>query len=81
MNIFQERQDKIRKEHEALLARKNKELYSINGIFHRYLHPILTRDHFPLEWRFDFNPAPLSGRAYTCWRYAARAMTGNHFLP
>lgn len=56
MDNFQKRQDTIRKEHEALLARKNKELYSTNGIFNRYQFPILTRDHFPLEWRFDFNP-------------------------
>jgi 4-O-beta-D-mannosyl-D-glucose phosphorylase len=56
MNIFQERQDRIRKEHEALLARKNRELSSTNGIFNRYAYPILTREHFPLEWRFDFNP-------------------------
>ena len=55
MSLFQERQDRIRKEHEELLARKNKAIYSTNGIFSRYLHPILTRDHFPMEWRFDFN--------------------------
>jgi len=56
MNLFQERLDTIRKEHEALLNRKNRELYSTNGIFSRYQYPILTRDHFPLEWRFDLNP-------------------------
>jgi len=56
MSLFKERQNKIRKEHEALLNRKNKELYSTNGIFSRFEYPILTRDHFPLEWRFDFNP-------------------------
>jgi 4-O-beta-D-mannosyl-D-glucose phosphorylase len=56
MNTFQQRQDRIRKEHEALVARKNRELSSTNGIFNRYQYPILTRDHFPLEWRFDFNP-------------------------
>jgi 4-O-beta-D-mannosyl-D-glucose phosphorylase len=56
MNLFQQRLDTIRKEHEALLNRKNRELYSTNGIFSRYQYPILTRDHFPLEWRFDFNP-------------------------
>jgi len=56
MNIFQERQTAIRKEHEELLSRKNRKLYSTNGIFNRYQYPVLTRDHFPLEWRFDFNP-------------------------
>jgi 4-O-beta-D-mannosyl-D-glucose phosphorylase len=56
MNQFEKRLDTIRREHEALLNRKNRELFSTNGIFSRYQYPILTRDHFPLEWRFDFNP-------------------------
>ncbi|MCK5134993.1 MAG: glycosidase [Bacteroidales bacterium] len=54
--LFQERMDTIRKKHEALISRKNEQLFSVNGIFNRYKNPILTRDHFPLEWRFDFNP-------------------------
>jgi len=53
---FQERMERIRKEHEALLSRKNEELFSVNGIYNRYRYPVLTRDHVPLEWRFDFNP-------------------------
>lgn len=56
MNLFQQRLDTIRKEHEALLSRKNRELFSTNGIFSRYQYPVLTRDHIPLEWRFDLNP-------------------------
>ncbi len=55
--LFEERNQLIRGEHEALLSRKNEKLYSTNGIFHRYRYPILTRDHFPMEWRYDFNPA------------------------
>jgi 4-O-beta-D-mannosyl-D-glucose phosphorylase len=55
MNLFQERQNRVRKEHEELLTRKNSEIFSTNGIFSRFHHPVLTRDHFPLEWRFDFN--------------------------
>ena len=54
--LFQERMDTIRKEHELLITRENEELFSINGIFSRYKYPVLTRDHFPMEWRFDFNP-------------------------
>lgn len=48
--------ERIRKEHEALLSRKNEQLFSVNGIYNRYRYPVLTRDHVPLEWRFDFNP-------------------------
>jgi 4-O-beta-D-mannosyl-D-glucose phosphorylase len=55
-NLFRERKEKISREHEALLARRNEELFSTNGIFNRYRYPVLTRDHFPLQWRYDFNP-------------------------
>ncbi|MFH0757019.1 MAG: glycosidase [Bacteroidota bacterium] len=54
--LFAERMASIRKEHEALLTRKNEAIFSTNGIFNRYRYPVLTRDHFPMEWRYDFNP-------------------------
>lgn len=54
-HLFEERRSRIEQEHEALLSRRNEKLFSTNGIFSRYRHPVLTRDHFPLEWRFDFN--------------------------
>jgi len=53
--LFREREEAIRKEHEALLTRRNEKLFSTNGIFNRYRNPVLTRDHFPMEWRYDFN--------------------------
>lgn len=56
MSLFEERFERISKDHEALLSRSNEEVFSINGIFNRYKHPILTRDHVPLHWRFDMNP-------------------------
>ena len=55
MKLFQERKETIRKEHEEFLNRKNEEIFSANGIFHRYKNPVLSRDHFPMEWRYDFN--------------------------
>ncbi len=55
-NLFWQRMDTIRKGHEALLTRKNEALFSVNGIYNRYKYPVVTRDHFPMEWRFDFNP-------------------------
>jgi 4-O-beta-D-mannosyl-D-glucose phosphorylase len=54
--LFTERREAIRREHEALLTRENEKLFSSNGIFNRYRYPVLTRDHFPMEWRYDFNP-------------------------
>lgn len=54
---FLQRLNAIRLEQEELLQRKNEELFSTNGIYSRFKHPILTRNHIPLHWRFDFNPA------------------------
>ncbi|MCD8051551.1 MAG: glycosidase [Clostridiales bacterium] len=42
---------------EALLAAKNRKTDFYNGIYDRWENPILTRDHVPLEWRYDLNPA------------------------
>ena len=46
----------LKKEHESLISRKNKMIFSENGIFERYKYPILTAAHTPLEWRYDLNP-------------------------
>lgn len=40
----------------SLISRKNKMIFSENGIFERYKYPILTAAHTPLEWRYDLNP-------------------------
>ena len=53
---FEERKQKIEAEFNQLIATPNKVIFSINGIYERYENPILTRDHVPLHWRFDFNP-------------------------
>ncbi|MGI9531373.1 glycoside hydrolase family 130 protein [Lutimonas sp.] len=55
-HIFKERISRISSDHEALLALKNKPSFSGNGIYERHEYPILTRDHIPLEWRYDLNP-------------------------
>jgi len=55
-DLFSERKQLIEKEHEALITRKNEKLFSTNGVYNRYKNPIVTRNHVPLEWRFDFNP-------------------------
>ena len=40
-----------------LLTRKNPEDRShYNGILQRYLYPVITAEHIPLEWRYDLNP-------------------------
>ena len=54
--LFEIRKAKIEKEHQKLITKKNKELFSVNGIYSRFKRPILTRNHVPLHWRFDMNP-------------------------
>ena len=48
--------DELKKKQDLLINRKNQvnpEFY--NGIYDRYLYPVLTRHHVPLEWRYDLN--------------------------
>ncbi len=40
---------------EALIQRKNSKQPGGNGIFERYEHPVLTAEHAPLTWRYDFD--------------------------
>src|SRR6478736_9728787 len=40
---------------ETLLDRKNERAQPGNGIFSRFLHPVLTAEHVPLDWRYDFS--------------------------
>ena len=54
--LYSHRREILTKKHSELLSRKNIPLLSSNGIFERYKYPILTADHAPLEWRYDFNP-------------------------
>ena len=53
---YQERKQKIKEDHNNLLTKENKATFSVNGVYERYENPIITRDHIPLHWRFDFNP-------------------------
>ena len=42
-------------EHSAFLKRPNQIINSKNGIYNRYQYPILTANHTPLCWRYDFD--------------------------
>lgn len=42
-------------DHKKLLNRKNVKLKKSNGIYFRYKYPIITAEHTPLTWRYDFN--------------------------
>jgi len=49
------RKKQLLERHEALLALKNEPEEWGNGIYEKYQRPILTAEHTPLHWRYDFS--------------------------
>ncbi len=56
MMNFEQRKALVIARHEELINRPNTPLEG-NGIFRRYVNPVVIADMAPLEWRYDFNPA------------------------
>ncbi|WP_075555844.1 glycoside hydrolase family 130 protein [Parabacteroides timonensis] len=56
-NLFKQKLQTLQQQQEALLQRPNTLTENTNGIVRRYTFPIVTKDHIPLEWRYDINPA------------------------
>lgn len=56
MNRYDNRLHILTKEYDELISRENEKILPGNDVFERYKYPILTADHPPLEWRYDFNP-------------------------
>lgn len=52
---FRQRLAAMREKQEQLLGKRNEELPSENGIYHRYRYPVLTAAHTPLHWQFDLD--------------------------
>lgn len=54
--MIHEKYFELAKKQETLLNRKNeKDLNFYNGIYDRYIYPVLTREHVPLTWQYDLN--------------------------
>ena len=56
MNRYDNRLHILTKEYDELISRENEKILPGTGVFERYKYPILTAEHPPLEWRYDFNP-------------------------
>ena len=56
MKEFNKRLQALQEAHAAFLQVPNEIVADTNGIYHRYLNPVLTAAHAPLSWRYDFNP-------------------------
>tara|TARA_R110000868_G_scaffold294140_1_gene554700 strand:+ start:46638 stop:47819 length:1182 start_codon:yes stop_codon:yes gene_type:complete len=55
-DLFKRRKALLEASQNELVDRKNHPEEIGNGIYTRYLNPILTAEHTPLTWRYDFNP-------------------------
>jgi 4-O-beta-D-mannosyl-D-glucose phosphorylase len=55
-NIYAERRAALERSYRALVERRNEPVLPGNGIYRRYRFPVLTADHVPLEWRYDYDP-------------------------
>jgi 4-O-beta-D-mannosyl-D-glucose phosphorylase len=52
---FTKRLETLQAAYGELVSRENVKAGGGNGVYHRYLYPVLTAEHTPLNWRFDLN--------------------------
>lgn len=52
---FKTKKEKVFKEYEELISKKNKTSSFYNGIFERFENPVLTAEHIPPFWKYDLN--------------------------
>ena len=52
---FIKRMEQLESDYQKLVSEPNEPLKESNGIFQRYKNPVLTAQHTPLFWRYDFN--------------------------
>jgi len=52
---FRKKVQELFREHEKLITRKNRKIRGSNGVYERYANPVLTAEHTPLFWRYDFD--------------------------
>lgn len=55
-NIFEQRKRLVEGRFEELVTRRNMPIEG-NGVYERYVNPVVTAEMVPLTWRYDFNPA------------------------
>ncbi|MUT66614.1 glycosidase [Paenibacillus sp. NEAU-GSW1] len=56
MNLFFHQLKQLSDNHKELLATPNRKASAGNGIYDRYVNPIVTAAHTPIHWRYDLNP-------------------------
>lgn len=53
---FKQRAQALFAQFEAHVSQKNTPEPLSNGIFERWQNPVVTREHAPVQWRYDLNP-------------------------
>lgn len=53
--MFEQNKARVLEEYEQLVRRKNEKSAFYNGVIDRYVHPVLTREHVPPFWKYDFD--------------------------
>jgi 4-O-beta-D-mannosyl-D-glucose phosphorylase len=56
MSEFESRLAELTLAHQALAERSNFPARAHNGVFRRWVNPVLTAEHTPLFWRYDLDP-------------------------
>lgn len=56
MSIFSQRLSDLKSDFSRNTEYENSPITPGNGIFYRYIKPVLTAAHAPLAWRYDLNP-------------------------
>jgi len=52
---FNKKVKQLFSEHEQLIKRKNRRQKKNNGVYDRYVYPVLTAEHAPVFWRYDLD--------------------------
>ena len=54
-SIFDKRLAELYARYEKTVRRKNEPMRGGNGVFERFRHPVLTKDHIPVFWKYDLD--------------------------
>jgi len=55
MSIFSDRKGELELSFNNLISKKNEKERLGNGIYDRYINPVITSEHIPLDWKYDMN--------------------------
>jgi len=54
--FYETRKKQLETHYREVIEKKNTPELLGNGIYRRYLNPVITAEHTPLYWKYDFNP-------------------------